>query len=136
MISCILISHGPLASAMTQSVEMVAGEAEDLYALGMEQGESTTHFRDRLEQILISCFRQGEVIVVSDLLLGAPFNAVSLLMEKYQVHHLTGMSSPMLLALLNARREGAGVEAICQRAIQTAKEQTIDVNEFLKGLRI
>lgn len=134
MISCILASHGPLAGAMIKSVEMVAGGKKNLYAVELEPGESTTHFADRLERILRPCLGLGEVIVVSDLLLGTPFNAVCMLMEKYDFHHLTGMSSPMLLALLSAKAGDA--ENLCRNALQAAVEQTMDVNEFLKGLMI
>ena len=136
MISCILISHGPLAGAMIQSVEMVAGEKDNLYAVELENGESTSRFMGRLEKVLLSCLSRGEVIVVSDLMLGTPFNAASLLMEKYQFHHLTGMSSPMLLSLLSAGEEAVGTEELCRRALRTASEQTMDVNEFVRGLMI
>jgi len=134
MISCILISHGPLAGAMIKSVETVIGNKNRMYAVELEVGESADNFVRKLESVLRLFLQFGEVIVVSDFLLGTPFNAAVQLSEHYRFEHVTGMSAPILLAILKECDEKIGAQELCTRALNEAVNQTMDVNRFIKEM--
>lgn len=136
MISYILISHGSMAVGVMDDLELVTGKTEHIYALGLAWGETTKSFSSRLELLIRKCLPLGEVIVVSDFFLGTPFNVTIPLGERYQFHHLTGMSMPMMLSLVCDYTEGANVQELCATALRKAKEQPMDVNQFVKEMKL
>lgn len=136
MVSIILVSHGPLASALAESVAQIAGKRTSIYTVELHEGEAPMPFEQRLDKQLLACLKNGEVIVVSDLVLGTPFNSAVHLMERHSFRHLTGMSSPMLLALLGTPGEESSAEERCHRALHAAVEQTMDVSELAGRLMV
>ncbi|MEQ2443082.1 hypothetical protein WMO64_06330 [Pseudoflavonifractor sp. CLA-AP-H29] len=134
MISIILVSHGPLAKALLESAQMVAGRQKQVYALGLEPLETAEHFKARVQAQLERCLIRGGVVLVSDLLLGTPFNVSAELMQTHQFRHLTAMSLPLLLNLLSARESKTDLAALCRGALEKASAQMMDVNDFVGGL--
>lgn len=134
MISIILVSHGPLAKALLESAQMVAGRQKQVYALGLEPLETAEHFKARVQAQLERSLTQGEVILVSDLILGTPFNVSAELMQDHRFRHLTSMSLPLLVNLLSARETEEDLSALCRDALAKAAAQMMDVNDFVGGV--
>lgn len=134
MISIILVSHGPLAEALLESVQMVAGKQEHICALGLERWETPEHFRDRVQEQLERSLAQGEVILLSDLILGTPFNVSTELMKDHRFRHLTSMSLPLLVNLLSVRETEEDLSELCRGALAKSAAQMIDVNDFVEGV--
>lgn len=74
---------------------------DEVYCLELKEEESLEDFKCRLGK-LIQCVKgdSDKVIIVSDMPLATPFNAATMLMQKYNIYHLTGMSMQMLTFLL------------------------------------
>ena len=106
----------------------------EVYFLELEEEESLEDFKCRLEQLILRVrVRTDKVIIISDMPLATPFNAVAMLMEKYHIFHLTGMSMQMLTFLLQKDNSHMHAEDLCRRALERAKEQTLYLNDMLKG---
>lgn len=136
MISYIVVSHGTFASALINSAELITGKKDYLYSLELMTGESLDRFKSRLGTLLEKLLKYGEVIILSDFPIGTPFNAATMLMERYNYYHLTGASTQMLIALLNKDYQALEIDEICQRVLVASKEQTMYVNEFIRGGKI
>jgi len=65
--------------------------------------------------------------------LATPFNAAVMLMKKYNIFHLTGMSMQMMTFLLQKDNSYMTAENLCRRALEQATEQTLYLNDLLKG---
>lgn len=132
MISYIVVSHGIFASALIRSIELIMGKKDSLYSLELLDEESLDSFKYRLEILLKDLKKHGEVIILSDFPIGTPFNAATMLMESHNFYHLTGASTQMLIALLKDY-QALDIDELCQKVLAVAKEQTMYVNEFIRG---
>lgn len=102
----IAVSHGPYAQALVDTVQMIAGEQENLAALGLAEEESVDTFRERIEEEIQATEHGQEILMVSDLFYGSPFNAVISLMQKYDLYHLTGINLPLMMEVIMGVTEG------------------------------
>lgn len=130
MIYILLISHGSLAEEMIYSVKMMREVKRELFSLMLQQDETPASFRSRLETKIQALLNVGEVIILSDLVLGTPFNAAAMLMEKYSFCHITGMNIPLLFSVLSACDELQSAECACRKALIETKQQLRDLNRY------
>ena len=108
MVSVLLISHGDMAAAMVRSAAMLLGRQPRL---------------------------KGLSLLPSDFPLGTPFNTALRLQSGAAVQHLTGMSMPMLLAILRDRADPSlTAEKLSERALAAAAKESFSVNQFIKAL--
>ena len=107
---------------------------DEVYCLELKEEESLEDFKCRLGK-LIQCVKgdSDKVIIVSDMPLATPFNAATMLMQKYNIYHLTGMSMQMMTFLLQKDNSYMEEENLCREALAKAKEQTLYLNDVLKG---
>lgn len=134
MTSIILISHGTLAASMKKCIDLIIEARKDVYCMGLEEDESLDDFKDRLEKLVNKVAgKTGKTIIVSDFPLATPFNAAAMLMEKYNIFHLTGMNMPMLLVLLHKENSELAPEHFCKMVVKKARDQTLFLNDLLKG---
>ena len=75
------------------------------------------------------------LVILSDFPLGTPFNTALRLQSGAAVQHLTGMSMPMLLAILRDRADPSlTAEKLSERALAAAAKESFSVNQFIKAL--
>lgn len=127
----VLVSHGPFARGLLESVQMVLGEQKDLTAHCLLPEETPSALSERLEAELTGAGEE-EVLFLTDLYHGTPFNVVVSLMRNYRFGHVTGINLPLLIEALMSRNAGASMEQICSQMVESAKGTTLDVNELLK----
>lgn len=127
----VLVSHGPFAKGLLESVQMVLGEQKDLTAHCLLPEEPPSALSERLEAELASAGEE-KVLFLTDLYHGTPFNVVVSLMRNYQFGHVTGINLPLLIEALMNRNAGVPMEQICSQMVESAKGTTLDVNELLK----
>lgn len=134
MISVLLISHGNMAEAMVDSAKMVMGKQPQLEGLALLPEDSAERFREKLKNKVEEIDTGDGLIILSDFPLGTPFNTAVQAQAGYQ--HLTGMSMPMLLRILRDRSDPTvSAEVLCERALASARQDGIFVNQFVKELR-
>lgn len=128
----IAVSHGPYAQALVDTVQMIAGEQENLAALGLAEEESVDTFRERIEEEIQATEHGQEILMVSDLFYGSPFNAVISLMQKYDLYHLTGINLPLMMEVIMGRYGGKTAGEICESALAQALETFRDVRKLFQ----
>ena len=62
----VLASHGSLAEGIKNSVEMISGKQNNLYAFCMKEGESPAVLKERIEEIIFDSNKKDEIVLVSD----------------------------------------------------------------------
>nr|WP_319489018.1 PTS sugar transporter subunit IIA [uncultured Caproiciproducens sp.] len=131
MVNLILAAHGDYAAAILNSAEMIIGEQDHVQTLGLHLGEDVNELRERVNQAITSALKGGEVIVLTDLKCGSPFNVTAAQMGELDFYHITGMNLPLLLEVLD-RRGYESAEEICASIVENGKSTIINVNEMLK----
>lgn len=129
MISLVLVSHGSLAEGMKSAVEMIAGPQEHFLTVEMQPGMDLDHVQNAVESAVADLSRNGEVLILTDILGGNPASASTrLALQGTQV--ICGVNLPMLLEIL-VQREHLTLHDIIPIAEQAAKEGVINLTQHL-----
>ncbi len=127
----ILVSHGKLAKGMKDTVEMIAGQQENLEAYeAYENGTSDDSFINDLKNSLVSS-KNDDVIIVTDVLGGSVNNeATQLLKDHPNLTILTGMNLPLIITLVTTVNSGISDEKVSE-AIDEGKKGVLSVNKLM-----
>lgn len=99
MYNLMIITHGPLALALKETLKMFTGNVEDVYAVGLTE-TGVEEFREKVNKALEECYEEGnELLVLVDLFGGTPFNISMLdIKNKYKnVEIIAGVNLPLVI---------------------------------------
>lgn len=132
MYRVMLVSHGELSKAMLGSAEMICGPQPDVVTHCLYEEDSPESLKERLE-VTLDSWEGEDILVLTDIRSGTPFNVVCSLMEHRRFRHISGMNLAMVIeSLLSSEFSTADETA---RELQTSFADTIlDVNDFLAQL--
>lgn len=124
----LLISHGGFAEALKESLKMITGERDDLFAVGLAHDDGPETFGVKLQAKLDEMKAFDEIVVFTDLLGGSPGNAaVTKFINTDKVHVISGMNFPMLLNTV------LSPECSVEDILNAGKEGIQDVKAFVKA---
>lgn len=129
----IVVSHGDFAKGLINSAQMLVGEQEELQAYGIYPTEDRSILSDKIEKILSNKKDGEEILILSDIFHGTPFNVCVELMEHYEFYHLTGINLPLMVEILLQRSAGSNVFQISKKVMQEASNTIKDVTQLIKG---
>lgn len=129
MFQLLLISHGKLAEAMLESAEMIIGPQKDVQTLCLNPEETPEDFREKIAHIL-EPWKDENVMVLSDIRSGTPFNAAASLMQSFDFRHISGINLGMLIEVL-IDREVMTAEEAGNTLMDLAGQSILDVNTLL-----
>lgn len=119
----ILVGHANTAVSMKQAIEMIYGEAPDIYTLTFSPKEGLADLKVKLEK-QIAGFEDDQVLVVTDLFSGTPYNAAATLAISGKVTDvIAGMSLPICLEIVPLI-QSATVEQVVTRVMQNYQNYT------------
>ena len=131
MIQVILASHGDFCLGIKQTVEMIAGSADDLKTISFRPGQSPEDYTEKFSQILEDTNKQP-TLILTDLKGGTPFNTAMLLKQSHNLEIVTGANVPMLLSIITLRTENSSIDELISAAL--TKENWGIENSKLGGL--
>ena len=129
----IVVSHGGFSKGVVDSVQMLTGEQKDFIAYSLLPEQTVTDLTEQLREELEKTPEGEEVIFLTDLFHGSPFNAVVSLMKDYKFSHITGINIPITVALMLERYENKTAEEICETVLEDAPETILNVNKLFEG---
>lgn len=127
----IVVSHGSYAQGMVDTVQMIAGEQEDLEAFGLMPEESVETLKEKIRKSIEDTGSE-EILILTDLFYGSPFNTVVSLMPEYDFYHITGINLPLMMEVIMGRYAGKSAEVICKDVMNAASGTVRDVRELYK----
>ena len=128
----IVVSHGSYARGLVDTVQMIAGKQEDLEAFGLEPEESVDTLKEKIRQIIEQASQEEEILILTDIFYGSPFNTVISLMPEYDLYHVTGINLPLMMEVIMGRISGKHAEEICKELLKAAPDTVRDVRELYK----
>lgn len=100
----ILASHGNLAQGMKQTLQMIIGEVDNLYAFSAFR-EDERSMKEQVQQ-LIELHRDKDIYILTDILGGSVNTEMIQLLDKYpEIHLLSGMNLPLVLLLASQSKK-------------------------------
>lgn len=128
----IVVSQGSYARGLVDTVQMIAGKQEDLEAFGLESEESVDTLKEKIRQSIEQASQEEEILILTDIFYGSPFNTVISLMPEYDLYHVTGINLPLMMEVIMGRISGKHAEEICKELLKAAPDTVRDVRELYK----
>ena len=126
MFNLILISHGNFSSGILHAAELILGKQENVYIFSVQKNCDLEQLKSRIaDQLQLSATSDVDVLILTDLFFGTPFNIVNSLMERFNFQHVTGMNLPLLIEIMSRRNEESIIN-ILSEALPAAKGAMID----------
>jgi PTS system mannose-specific IIA component len=127
MTGIIIVTHGKLSQALLATAEMIMGSQQSIGAIAFETGQDVLDLQEKICQKLKEIAKDGEALILVDLLGGSPYNAAAMLaMTMPKVKVVTGVNLPMLLGILPGRDVSSAV--LSQMAVTAGQS---GVSEFV-----
>ncbi|SEU28285.1 PTS system, mannose-specific IIA component [Lacrimispora sphenoides] len=131
MFKIILFMHGNLAVEFIRASAMVFGEQKETVAYGLDLGCDVDELRNSIKNSILDSTSKGqEVLVLTDLMNGTPFNTMMQLGTECRFSHFTGINFPLLLEVLNRRMSQNMLSAI-NGLEEAAKNSVYNCDTFL-----
>lgn len=124
----LLVSHGDLATGMLQTVSMLIGELDNIYAFSSYRDDES-ELLHRINEKIESFNDNDEIYILSDILGGSVNNEVLTLLNKTNVTLITGMNLVLVVGV--ATQADKISESELERIIQESQQGIINCNAFL-----
>ncbi len=128
----IAVSHGSYSKGLFDSVQMLVGEQENFVAYGLFPEQTVATLTEQLEEEVKKTPKGEEILFLTDLFHGSPFNAVVSLMRNYQFYHITGINLPLTVEVMMGRYADKSAEEICKGILETAPDTVKYVNQLFE----
>lgn len=128
----IAVSHGSYSKGLVESTQMLVGEQENLVAYGLFPEQTVATLTEKLEAEIQNTKEGEEILFVSDLFHGSPFNAIVSLMEHHDIYHVTGINLPLMVEVMMGRYAGKSAEEICAGFLEAAPGTVKDVRKLFE----
>jgi PTS system mannose-specific IIA component len=126
MVGILVVSHGNLAQAMLECVDMLVGVPEQFACIGIQPGEDPEAFYKNL-QVKAAAIDSGEgLVALVDLYGGTPNNNVARLSVERNVRIITGMNLPMVMAAAMERTETSTQAELVEGLLKSAPGEIME----------
>ena len=125
----LIATHGALAKGIGSSLEIIAGQMENVYFIQAYLDENKS-IEEELKELVGDQREEEEWVIFSDLLGGSITNQILRVTLRENVHVVAGFNLPVVLEILLADMESP-LEAVIEQAIQNAREQLVYVNKLI-----
>lgn len=128
----IVVSHGDFSKGLVNSIQMLVGEQEDLVAYSLYPEQTVDSLREELEEEIKKTKEEEDILFLTDLFHGSPFNVVVSLMRDYNFYHITGINLPLAVEVMMGRYMDKNAETICEEILNAAPGTVMDVNKMFE----
>ena len=120
MFKFVMATHGNFAKGIKESIKLIAGEFENLQALSCYT-EEKFNLNAEIEEILK--YKDGEIIVITDVFGGSVNNAFMEKTAKYKnLHVISGLNLPLMLEILGEQDEYINGAELIRESIKNSSD--------------
>ena len=123
MIGLIVTGHGHFASGLTEALNVIAGPAENYYAVDFNLTDSTDDLAAHLEEAMNNLKDCESVLVLSDLAGGSPLKVSVALGFPRGYEVVAGTNLGMLVEINLVRQFMDDIHQLAKQAITVGKDQ-------------
>lgn len=129
-VKIIAVSHGRFSEGLVDSVQMLAGAQENLIYYGLFPEETVDDLREKLKKELENTPEDMEVLFLSDVFHGSPFNTIVDLMREFKFHHVTGINLSLAVVAMMDRYMDMSAEEIGRHLVEESAGTIQYVNDM------
>jgi PTS system mannose-specific IIA component len=133
-VGLLLLSHGPLANALRETVRMLEpDEPDDIGALSLAWDESPEAASRRLEKAISEVNRGKGVVLLTDMFGGTPSNLALAFLDPGKIEIVTGINLPMVVKARGLAREGRSPRDIAHTLVERGRRAIVAAAELVEG---
>ncbi|MEQ6359838.1 PTS sugar transporter subunit IIA [Thermoanaerobacter thermohydrosulfuricus] len=119
----LIITHGELATYLLKTAEMIIGTQDENFIeiINFYPQDSMETLKEKLIN-QIKKFIGEEILILTDLKGGTPFNVAFLLLKEYKFYLITGVNLPMLLEILLLKEEEKTGEEVVKKIADIGRD--------------
>lgn len=129
-VKIIAVSHGRFSEGLVDSVQMLAGAQENLVYYGLFPEETVDDLREKLKKELEQTPEDMEVLFLSDVFHGSPFNTIVDLMREFHFYHVTGINLSLAVVAMMDRYMDMTAEEIGRHLVEEGAGTIQYVNDM------
>jgi len=135
MIGICIVTHGELANGLKDSCELIIGEQNQLYTVGLRHGDDFDEFKESVLNGIEKVNSNEGVLVFVDLLGASPYNSVlfnlpQLKQKNITIRMVSGVNLPMLIEACEQRNH-MDLDTVFTKVIKTGKDYIIGIDDKL-----
>ncbi|CQR46281.1 PTS system mannose-specific EIIAB component [Paraliobacillus sp. PM-2] len=120
MIGIVISGHGQFASGIYSSIQLIAGEQQEMKAVDFKEGMNVESLKSALNHAVEEVEQGDGVVIFTDIPGGTPFNqSVILSTEKNNIKVIAGTNLPAILDGVFSRN--SGLEAFTSKVIESGQ---------------
>jgi len=124
----LICTHGGLAQGFKNALELIAGEVQGVYVLGISMEDTIDHVRAEIEAFINNCDLSDDKIILTDIPGGSTTQAAFYSINTAKrVHVVTGLNLGMLLEIYLSSEEDMSV--LLKGCVTSAKETMNYLND-------
>lgn len=127
----LIATHGTFAAGIKSSLEMIAGEVQNLFTI-QAYTEGNRSIADELKEVLLNIDTGDELVIFTDLAGGSITNEVLQSALRENIYIVSGVNLPLLLDIILAD-PGSDLNEVIGTGIANAREQIIFVSKLIKS---
>ena len=99
MVTTLILTHGGLAKELMSAAEIIVGELQGFKVVALEWDDSIEEATRKTRRILDAVDPEDEVLILTDMYGGTPYNVALSLAEPGRIEVVTGVNLPMVVRL-------------------------------------
>ena len=136
MYKIIVFTHGDLSESLKNTAELITGHTDNVEFYGIPLGVDTGAVLNQIsESIGQSEAANINVLVLTDLFFGTPFNLLMTIVGTHKFSHITGVNLPMLLEAISLQdQEDLRFDEVITNLVIMGREAIGDCDKFVQKL--
>ncbi len=127
----LIATHGSFAAGLKSSLEMITGEAENLFII-QAYTNGNKSITDELNEVLQKVTTDDELIIFTDLAGGSITSEILQAAMKDNIYIVSGVNLPLLLDIILADPE-AEINDLIENGISNARDQIVFVSKLINS---
>ena len=133
-VGIILVSHGPLAEALRDTVKTLEpDETDDVFALSLAWDEAPENASVRLEKAITAADSGAGVVILTDMFGGTPSNLALAFLEPGRIEIVSGVNLPMMVKARELARLGKSSREIAHLLVERGRRAIVAAAELIEG---
>jgi mannose PTS system EIIA component len=135
-VGIILVSHGPLAEALRDTVKTLEpDETDDVNALSLAWDEAPEKASIRLEKAIASSDNGAGVVILTDMFGGTPSNLALAFLDPGRVEIVSGVNLAMIVKARELGRQEKSPREIAHLLVERGRRAIVAAAELIEGAK-
>jgi PTS system mannose-specific IIA component len=99
MVTTVILTHGGLANELLAAAEVILGPQDRFRIVTLDWADTFDEARAKTEAVLSQLDSDSEVLILTDMYGGTPYNVATSLVDPGRVEVVTGVNLPMVVRI-------------------------------------